>query len=75
MGKRRRRPAQAGPGVERASKRDRAWFDAHPGAQERLRPAIDGEFDFAGVTAFLPSGAWVRVVQLAPGCRLRELLT
>lgn len=60
--------------LERASAADRRWFEAHPGATERLRPALVGEFDVGGVVGVFPGGAWVRVLQLAPGVRVRELL-
>lgn len=46
-----------------ASAADAAYFVAHPAENERVRLAVPGEL---GATA-----AWIRVVQLAPGVRVR----
>ena len=60
---------RATPEVAAASEADRAWFAAHPGAAEYLRPIWPGEFGDRPV----PAGAvFVHVVELAPGLRIRH---
>ena len=66
---------QAGPGVEKASKEDAMWFEAHPDRQLRLRDRIAGEYEpAAGVgDLFAPPGTTPRtlVIQFQPGVRGR----
>jgi len=49
-----------------ASEQDRKWFEAHPKEHQLIRPAYDGEMGGAAVM--------IRVTQIAPGIRSRELL-
>jgi hypothetical protein len=66
---------RAGPGVEKASKDDAAWFEAHPNRQLRLRDRIPGEYEPAASLDDLvpPPGTTPRtlVLQLQPGVRGR----
>ncbi len=67
-----------------ASRKDRAWFDQHPGESVRYRPLLPGEFgpasgELAGemgrVQAVNPEARtiWmVEVNQIAPGIRTRR---
>jgi hypothetical protein len=57
--------------LERAVASDRDFFEQHPGAVERERDFVPGESPFP----FTPKGhrAVVRVTQLAPGFRTREI--
>jgi hypothetical protein len=57
--------------LERAVASDRDFFEQHPGAVERERDFVPGESPFP----FTPKGyrARVRVTQLAPGFRTREI--
>ena len=54
----------------RATVADRAYFTAHPAATVLVRRPVRGEFP----TLDLPPGTMVRVRQLGPGLRQRELL-
>jgi hypothetical protein len=56
--------------VVRATVADRAYFSAHPAACELVRRPVRGEFSELEP----PPGSLVRVCQLGPGLRTRELL-
>lgn len=58
--------------AEWACQLDRLWFDQHPGETCYARSPIPGEFDPAELPA-VPAGhaRFVKVVQVAPGVRLR----
>ena len=53
-------------GAEAASEDDRIWFEQHPGAKERIRPAYPHEIALSG-----GASTKVRVVQIQPGVRAR----
>jgi hypothetical protein len=57
--------------LEKAVASDRDFFEQHPGTVERERDFVPGESPFP----FAPEGhkARVRVTQLAPGFRTREI--
>lgn len=53
--------------IDRVSAEDRDWFEAHPGEEYRMRPAVPGEF-------WPSDAAWITHVvvrQVLPGFRLR----
>ena len=56
--------------ADKASEKDRIWFEKHPGQTEYIRPPISGEFPpFPGLRIDA-----VQVVQIRPGARLRHPL-
>ena len=61
-------PPEIAAAIDKISGEDRLWFEAHPGAEFRTRPAAPGEFwpvlDSATVL-------YVIVTQVRPGYRLR----
>ena len=57
--------------VREASEMDRQWFEANPGATERIRHVIEGEF---GGGERSQGTTHVRVTQIEPGARFRERL-
>jgi hypothetical protein len=64
--------------VDRVMERDRAWFDANPGARSYRRQYIPGEFNSdalaeMGVTP-LGQDCVIEVTELAPGIRTRQIL-
>lgn len=70
-----RREARERRALVAAMAADRAWFAAHPHARAYLRPVIIGEFTFDELSLFTARGAFVRVTQIEPGLRTRELVT
>ena len=61
------KPALDVGAIERASEHDRLWFEKHPGATERTRPLIPGEFPEAKDEA-----GWADVLCVRPGVRARR---
>lgn len=51
--------------VERASEKDRIFFEQHPGAKHYFRPFISGEAPLKGIEI-------TKVIQLYPGARTRQ---
>ena len=61
-------PAGVSKNIEQATGGDRRWFEEHPGATFRERPAVAGEF---WPVFDSHSVLYVIVIQVAPGWRLR----
>jgi len=60
-------PPEALASLDRITTEDRLWFEAHPRAEERIRPPAPGEFwPINSATV-----AYVIVHQVQPGLRLR----
>lgn len=56
--------------AEKASERDRLWFEAHPGATMYYRKPVEGEFG----RGYYGPNARVRVTQMGSGLRARQPL-
>lgn len=62
-------PERFGQIIEAVGQRDRKYFEENPTATSYTRLYVPGEF-----YPYHPKGDWVRVHQIKPGVRLRELL-
>ena len=51
--------------VDRASEKDRVFFEQHPGARHYFRKYIPGESPLAAIV-------FTKVTQIFPGCRARQ---
>jgi hypothetical protein len=63
--------------VERASERDRRFFERNPDRQHRVRPAHPAEFEQVGLPEppdDSPFKAYIAVKQIEPGVRIRKPL-
>lgn len=58
--------------LDAVSEDDRRWFEVNPHAEFRIRPYIAGENPDPGP---VPAGygLWVRVTQVIPGVRFRQM--